>query len=121
MEKIIGLSSDSIVSYAAKGERPEADMDEIDLVLWFTVRDIYREFRSGSLDKETGAQRKKAALDAFDAAWEKKCRDRDLVFRSAELWKAIEETATAYRKQPSMETADRMMNVIYGLLEVDDG
>ena len=60
MEKIMGLSSDSIVSYAAKGERPEADMDEIDLVLWFTVRDIYREFRSGSLDKETGAQRNSA-------------------------------------------------------------
>lgn len=116
MEKIMGLSSDSIVSYAAKGDRPEADMDEIDLVLWYKIRDIYREFRSGSLDKEEGAKRKKAAIDAFDEAWEKKCRDRDLVFRAANLWKAVEETATEYRRRPSLETADRIMNVIYGLL-----
>lgn len=110
------FSSDEISAYAARGELPDKDMHQIDLVLWYMLRDIYNEFRTGTLDKATGAERKRHAIDLFDQAWERQCQADELCHRMAALWKQIETTATEYRKSRTLENADNMMRVVYGFM-----
>jgi hypothetical protein len=52
----------------------------------------------------------------YEKAKREKAEISNAASRVAELFKNIEETATAYRKQRSLENADRLMNVVYGLL-----
>lgn len=112
----MSLSPDEISAYAAKGEMPKDAMHHIDWVLWYTLRDIYNEFREGTLDKETGAKRKQHAVDLFNQAWEKQCRSDELCYRMAELWKQIEQAATEYRKSRTVENADKLMEIVYGFV-----
>lgn len=105
-----------ISAYAAKNEMPESGMTYIDWLLWYMLRDIYNEFSAGMLTKEQGAERKKQALDIYEKEWEYMGRTLALCDRVSDLWKRLETVASAYRKDRSIENADKMMEVVYGFV-----
>ena len=109
-------TTDQIAACAARGRMPDAPLTDYERLLWYELRDVYNDFRSGTATKEEGEQRKQNAINRFDHLTGQAEEDRKTVFRCAELWRKVEEAASEYRKAPSLETADRVMNVIYGIL-----
>ena len=109
-------SVEELSKLAAKGKKPDYPLTAAEWLLWYELRDIYSDLRAGTYDPDRLKERKEKAVLRFDSMTKKDREFRDAAFRMAETWKAVEETAAEYRKHPSMETADAMMNVIYGLL-----
>jgi len=110
-----------ISSYAAKNEMPDSGLNYIDWLLWYMLRDIYAEFRQGTLDKERGAARKKHAIEIWEKETFRNEQSRQLAFRVADLWKRVELAASQYRKDRTLENADLLMVAIYGGLMRAEG
>lgn len=109
-------TTDQIAACAARGRMPDAALTAYEWLLWYELRDVYNDFRSGAATKEDGEKRKQNAINRFDRLTAKDEEDRKTVFRCAELWRKMESAAAEYRKAPSLETADKVMNIIYGIL-----
>ena len=105
-----------ISAYAAKNEMPDSGMTYIDWLLWYMLRDIYREYSAGELTKEQGAERKRQAMEIYQRECELNARYRELCSRVSELWKRLEEASSAYRKDRTLENADKMMEIVYGFV-----
>ena len=110
-----------ISSYAAKNEMPDSGLTYIDWLLWYMLRDIYAEFRQGTLDKERGAARKKHAIEIWEKETFRDEQTRQTAMRVAAIWKRVELAASQYRKDRTMENADLLMVAIYGGLMRSEG
>lgn len=110
-----------ISSYAAKNEMPDSGLNYIDWLLWYMLRDIYAEFRQGTLDKERGAARKKHAIEIWEKETFRDEQTRQTAMRVADLWKRVEVAASQYRKDRTLENADLLMVSIYGGLMRAEG
>lgn len=106
--------AEQISSYAAKNEMPDSGLTYIDWLLWYMLRDIYAEFRQGTLDKERGAARKKHAIEIWEKETFRDEQTRQTAMRVADLWKRVEVAASQYRKDRTLENADLLMVAIYG-------
>lgn len=76
---------------------------------------LYSRYHSGTIDREQG--KKEARMIRFRClenrkkmAFERKCGER-----SVRLWREIESASNAYAKNRTLENADRLVAVIYGL------
>ena len=116
-EKVVPftLTPDEISALAAQDDKPNADMTTIDWLLWYMLRDVYRDFKHGHITKEQGAERKRQALDIWERQTDRYHADRDLINRVVALWKNVEAAASTYRKDRTLENADAIMTAIYGM------
>ena len=109
-----------LAAMAARGERPTQALTAYEWLFWFECRDIYQDWRNKAQDEESLRQRKYEAVQHYEAAKRERQELRDLSARCARLWKNVEDAAIEYRKARDdadrIDAADRMMNVIYGLL-----
>lgn len=105
-----------VSTLAARNEMPDKPMSYVNWLLWYMLRDIYNEFTAGTLTKEQGAARKKQAMDIYEKECEYLCRTMATCDRMAALWRGIESASTAYRKERSLENADKLMEVVYGFV-----
>lgn len=112
----IVYTADEISSYAAKNEMPDSGLTYIDWLLWYMLRDIYAEFRQGTLDKERGADRKKHAIEIWEKETFNNEQSRQLAFRVADLWKRVELAASQYQKDRTLENADLIIVALYGFM-----
>ena len=110
-----GMTFDDIAKLAAKGERSESGMNYIDHLAWYILRDIYRDFKDGLIDKERGEQRKLEALTIWERETQRTEQCRNDIFRIADLWKRIESASSAYRLDRTIENADKLMEAIYNM------
>lgn len=106
---------DEICKFARRDELPDGGLCLIEHLLWYKLRDIYNEHAMGVISASDGAERKREALSWAEQEWEKKCRDDELVYRCARLWKNVEEAAAEYRKNRTIQNADLLMASIYGI------
>lgn len=116
-----GMTFDNISKLAAKNERPESGMTYIDYLAWYILRDIYRDFKAGLIDKERGEERKRDALSIWECETQKVKQHRDDIFRVAELWKRVESAADAYRLDRTLDNADKLIYAIYGIMPTKQG
>ena len=116
-----GMTFDDISKLAAKNERPESGMTYIDYLAWYILRDIYRDFKAGLIDKERGEERKREALSIWECETQKVKQHRDDIFRVAELWKRVESAADAYRLDRTLDNADKLIYAIYGIMPTKQG
>lgn len=107
---------DELALLASKGTRPPQALTAYEWLFWYECRDIYQDWRNKTGDPDRLKARKEEAVVRYEKAKREKAEISEAANRVAELFKNIEETATAYRKQRSLENADRLMNVVYGLL-----
>lgn len=105
-----------LAAYANRGERPAYPLTAYEWLFWYECRDIYQDWRNKTGDPDRLKARKEEAVVRYEKAKRENAEISEAARRVAELFKNIEETATAYRKQRSLENADRLMNVVYGLL-----
>lgn len=110
----------TIAALAAKGEKPSFGMTSFEWLFWYECRDIYQAYNNKTADLDTCTERKNQATARYEKAKRETEELRDLSFRCATLWKNIEEAATEYRQARNdgerIDAADKMMNVVYGLL-----
>ena len=115
----------AIAALAARGEKPSFGMTSYEWLFWYECRDIYMDYQSRTADLDTGTERKNQATARYEKAKREADELRDLSFRCAALWKNIEEAATEDRQARNdgdrIDAADKMMNVVYGLLGGADG
>lgn len=107
---------DELALLASKGTRPTQALTAYEWLFWYECRDIYQDWRNKTGDPDRLKARKEEAVVRYEKAKREKAEISEAAARVAELFRNIEETATAYRKQRSLENADRLMNVVYGLL-----
>ena len=109
------MTADEILVAAANEEEPEG-LDMAQRLLWCRMRESYRAFRAGEISREAGGEAKKKAMAEYRENANKLEQGRSAHMRMARLWLTMEQAANAFRKEPSLETADRVMEAVYGLL-----
>mgnify|MGYP006974614234 CR=1 FL=1 len=103
-------------SLAAKGARPSEALTSYEWLLWYELRDIYSDWWNKAQDEERLKARKQDAVVRYETQKRKEAQHDDAMRRVAALFQNIEEVGIAYRKDRNLDNADRLMNVVYGLL-----
>ena len=115
----------AIAALAARGEKPSFGMTSYEWLFWYECRDIYMDYQSRTADLDACTARKYEATARYEKAKRETAELSEMGRRVAALWKNIEEAATEYRKARNdgdrIDAADKMMNVVYGLLGGADG
>lgn len=109
------LTADEIAALASRSERPDKQMCCADWLLWYVLRDIYADYRSGKAGKDVCASRKQDALDIWYREHERNAQNSALVDRVVQLWKRVEEAADQYRLDRTLQNADLMLIAMYGV------
>lgn len=109
------MTADEILVAAANEEEPEG-LDMAQRLLWCRMRESYRAFRAGEISKEAGSEAKKKAMAEYRVNSNKLEQGRVAQHRMAQLWADLERYSSAYRKEKSLDTADRLMEKVYGLI-----
>lgn len=107
------MTAEQISALAAKGERPPDGLNATDWLLWYMLRDIYRDFKFGKLDAEKGAERKNEALAIWERENFNREQDKDAINRAVDLWNRVELAGSEYRQNRTIENADKLMEAIY--------
>lgn len=105
-----------ISSLAAKGQMPAFGMTYYEWLLWYELRDVYDEWRRKTTSEDKLKARKESAVARYDKLKTAEKTHSDDCRRIANLFKDIEEAGIAYRKERTLDNADRLMNIVYGLL-----
>lgn len=127
LEVIASLTKDEIVHLAASGTNRPVDKETLDAMsisqrsLLFNLLHTYSLFRKGFIGKEEGERLKANALSRFDLDSRTEEAYRNYIHHMATLWKEIEETGSAYRKNPSIENADAFLAAVYGVGRLKEG
>ena len=103
-------------SLAAKGVRPKDGLTYYEWLLWYELRDIYSDWKNKTSTEEALKARKQDAVSRYDKLRRIERTHSEDMRRVADLFKAIEAVGISYRKERTLENADRLMNVVYGLL-----
>lgn len=109
------MTADEILVAAANEEEPEG-LDMAQRLLWCRMRESYRAFRAGEISREAGGEAKKKAMTEYRENANKLEQGRVAQHRMAQLWADLERYSSAYRKEKSLDTADRLMEKVYGLI-----
>lgn len=91
------------------------DTGEIyDLLAWFKLRDLYREFRAGRIDRAEGESRKQSIFRKRNDDASRSQMHLSAQKRIAEFFRTIEVASSAYMKDRTIENADALIETIYG-------
>lgn len=101
------MNIDTISRLAYSGKAPSSAMP-YEWLLWYRLRDIYAEANDHEITKAEGAERKRDAVNSYQA-------EMELYDRSVLLWKRIEQAATRYAKERTVEAADSFYKAVYGM------
>lgn len=80
------------------------------VLLFQEFRNLYRYAAAVGMSREAGALEKAKILDAYRI---NKFLE-ELHEQATQMWQRIESAAAAYRKSPSVEAADQLLDAIYG-------
>ena len=105
------MSIEELEDLAFKGG-PMPDLrSQAQVLLFQSFRDLYDFARRSGMSKEQGKREKAQIL----AAYKINKSLEDLQEETNLMWKNIEIAASEYRKAPSVELADKLLEAIYGV------
>ena len=78
------------------------------------LRDIYRNYNTGKINKEHGSELKAKAVTVWEKEWFSIDQINQTANRAAELWKRVESAASAFRIDRTLDNADKLLSAIYG-------
>ena len=90
-------------------------MTYVDWLLWYMLRDVYRDFKSGKLDAQKGAERKQHSLSIWEKESFRVRQLNELADRAGKLWTRVEMAASAYQKNRTLKNADKLIEAIYNI------
>ena len=102
------MDEDTISKLAYAGQPPDSALPH-EWLLWYRLRDIYAQVKTGELTADRGRQAKTTAVNSFRT--EREAWERNILF-----WKRIEAAAIAYAKSEGRtEAGDAFYQAVYGL------
>ena len=108
------MTTEEISKLAQTGSLPqESQLNCPERCLYFTLRNLYAEYKARKITAEQGEKGKKAALLQYQRDSADYTRYRNLILHHARLWQHIELAASAYTKDPSIEHADAFLEAVY--------
>lgn len=93
-----------------KNEPMPSGLTGAEQVLFQGLRLLYCQYHAGYIRREDAAAEKRKLVLAYEADQQKAA----LWQRTADLWKRLEAPMSAFRAAPSVETARRCMELLYG-------
>lgn len=109
------MTTDDIVLSAYNNTLPNGVMRLPERLLYQTVKCISQAYKTAQIDAQTASKQKADAISDYRADKTEYENGIDAMRRRAVLFKDIELATTAYRKERTLENADRVMEVLYGL------
>lgn len=106
---------------AHSGIEPQEPLNCAERAFFYAAKDIYAMFYDKRITQSESAERmSKAALD-YKTDMQQLQNGTDALRRFGELYKNIELATTAYRKQRTLDNADKMHEAIFGaVMRKDD-
>lgn len=100
---------------AMRGDSMPAGLCAADQVCFQGLSFLYARFRAGIIDKESASAEKKLIVMRCEeakkaAAFGEKCSEH-----AVKLWRDVEQAASAYQKDRTLENADKLITAIYGV------
>lgn len=86
-------------------------LEQPDQLMFLCLRQLYGQKRAGLIERNRAVLEKSKLLEEYRVAkfryglWE----------QGAALWKRIEAASSEYRRSPSVEAADKLLEAIYGV------
>ena len=105
-----------ISSLAARAQMPAFGMTYYEWLLWYELRDVYADWRQKAETEEKLKTRKENAVARFEKLKATEKQHSDDCRRIARFFQEVEDAGITYRKERTMENADALMNIVYGLL-----
>ena len=99
-------------SAAMRGDPLPRGMDLADQTAYIAMRYLYAQYRAGNISRDVASAEKRDVIRAWEAA-KRQCR---LSAYSAEFFRVVEWYATDYRKERTIEAADRLVDAVDGML-----
>src|SRR5574344_1223570 len=97
---------------AIRGESVPDDLEPADIWLFLALRELYAQVKKGTITREIGATEK----HKFKMEYNKLKFDLKLAYSTAELWKNIELRGSEYKKNRTLENADKFYKAVYNQL-----
>jgi len=107
------MTEEELSKAAMKEQYPESNM-AYDWLAWYKLRDVYRDFKAGRISKEQGEDRKRSIFRYRQQQVDDYQARLRLSKHFADFWRKIEEAATLYNKDPTIEHADKFVEAVYG-------
>lgn len=114
------MTIDELSALAAKNKRPD-QAEPHDLLAWYELRELYREYKSGQISKARGETEKARILSERQKFLDRAESVRQDVQNRAAFWKSVEQAATDYNTSPSLDTADKFLKTVYGTGRINGG
>lgn len=109
------LGEDEILRRAGQDVDLPDTASAADRALHATVRLLYWQHKAGYLSVEEGKRLKQRAIVRYrDNVKTQEWATRQQLY-IAELWKRVENAANEYRKNRTVENADKLMEALYGM------
>lgn len=103
------MSVEELEDLAIQG-KPMPDLrSQAQVLLFLSFRDLYDFARRSGMSREQGTREKAQILEAYRI---NKFLE-ELQESTQQMWKRIETAASEYRKSPSVELADKLLEAIY--------
>ena len=83
--------------------------------LYYTLKDIYEQYRKGFISKSNGEALKNKAMRQFDIDTDALLSAMHILRQNAQLWQTIETAGSAYRQNRTLENADVFISTVYGV------
>ena len=94
---------------------PPVTLNMAEQVLYLTLSDIYRRFRSGDISQSEGERLIRSATSSFQSNNDNLRLSDRIIQNHAELWKRIESAASNYALSGNRTPeADAFMEAVYG-------
>ena len=121
------MSKEEIIRLAASSVNRPVDQELLDSLpmsrraFLFSLMNTYTLYRRGFIGREEGERLKANAISLFDLDVRAEESYKNYLQHMAKMWKAIEKTSSAYRKNPSIENADAFLEAVYGVGRLKEG
>lgn len=109
------MTTDGIVLAAYNNTLPNGVMRLPERLLWQTVKCISQAYKTAQIDAQTASRLKADAISDYRADKTEYENGQNSMRRMAVLFKDIELATTAYRKNRTLENADKVMEILYGI------
>lgn len=100
---------------ASQNQTMPRGLDAFEQATFLSLRCLYSHYRYGEISKESATEEKRSIKLAHEERVRVDTARSNLSRYCADLWKGVERATSAYRKERTLENADKVMEEIYGV------
>ena len=108
------MTKEDLNKYAYAETMPETDLTCPQRCLWYALRDVYRRYRAGEINRDQGEKEKKKAFRQYELDAGVMDSARRILKHNASMWTEIELAGSAYATERTLKNADAFIQAVYG-------